>query len=161
MNQALCICLSTPTLNILSYVCLSIFYQIEPLSWVDCSALIGNKAGSVFTKDITTCYLARSNRGSAAFQSLIRCYTNGAACMLHQCCAKSFWRNAFWDSAKVPAGQRVRPRPLAIGIHSFPAWRSAIKKNRVKPPLCVVDRWAVAASLEDRQAPLQFSGHDK
>ena len=37
----------------------------------------------------------------------------------------------------------VKPRTRKIGIHSFPARRSAIKGTSVKLPRCVVDRWAL------------------
>ena len=40
--------------------------------------------------------------------------------------------------ASIP--NRVKPKTIKIGIHSFPAWRSAIKRNSVKPPPCVVGR---------------------
>ena len=36
----------------------------------------------------------------------------------------------------------VKPKTIKINIHSFLAWRSAIKRESVKLPPCVVDRWA-------------------
>ena len=51
------------------------------------------------------------------------------------------------NSGSIPG--RVKPKTIKIGIHSFPATFSN-KRDSVKPPPCVVDRWA-GGSLTRRQ----------
>ena len=61
------------------------------------------------------------------------------------------------DKGSIPG--RVKPKTIKIGIHSFPAWRSAIKRNNEKPPPCVVDRWAGwQLEAKDRKVPSLFPG---
>ena len=44
------------------------------------------------------------------------------------------------DSGSIP--DRAKPKTTKIGTHSFPAWRSAIKRFIVKPQPREVDIWA-------------------
>ena len=37
---------------------------------------------------------------------------------------------------------RIKSKTIKVGIHSLPVWRSTTKRDSVKPPPCVVDRWA-------------------
>ena len=45
-----------------------------------------------------------------------------------------------YTQVRFPVGSKSKT--IKIGVHSFPAWRSATKRYSAMPPLCVVDRWA-------------------
>ena len=50
----------------------------------------------------------------------------------------------------------VKSKTRKIGIHSYPAWRSAIKEDNVKPPLCVAA--SCQLDLETTKVTLLFPG---
>ena len=56
------------------------------------------------------------------------------------------------DSGSIPGW--VKPKTTEIGIHSFPAWRLAIKKQCEAAAVC---GGQVAAWLEDWKIPSLFS----
>ena len=51
------------------------------------------------------------------------------------------WVDSVWNcnSGSIPG--QFKPVTTKIGIHKFLAWCSRIKRDSVKPPLSVVDRW--------------------
>ena len=58
------------------------------------------------------------------------------------------------NSGSIPGW--IKPNTIKIGIHNFPARRSAIKRDSVKPPSCLVDRWA-GGSLTRKPKDLYLS----
>ena len=48
---------------------------------------------------------------------------------------------------------RVKPKTIKNGIHSVPARRSGIKRDSMKTPQCVVDRWTSGSLIRKPKGP--------
>ena len=70
---------------------------------------------------------------------------NISKCLLRKGCERTL---AVVGLRLIPG--RVKPKTSKIDIHSFSAWRSAIRKDSVRPPPSVVDRCVVGMGFRDQ-----------
>ena len=70
----------------------------------------------------------------------------------------SGWSVRSWNGKHGLDSWTGQAKTRKIGIQSFPASRSAIKRGRMKPPSCVATGGQVAAWLEDQKVPSLSSG---
>ena len=59
------------------------------------------------------------------------------------------------DSGSIPGW--VKPKTIKIGIHSFPCLTFSNQRDCVKPPPCVVDRWAGGSLTRRPKGPFAVS----
>ena len=52
---------------------------------------------------------------------------------------------------------RVKLKTIKIGTNSFPAWRSAIKRDNMKPLSCVVGSWEDGSLTQRPKGPFAVS----
>ena len=59
------------------------------------------------------------------------------------------------DSGSIPGW--VESKTIKLVFIAFPAWRAAIKRDSVKPPPCVVNRWAGGSLTRRLKGPFAVS----